>query len=351
MDRLEDLRIDWQNHCARLLDEGVTEKGRETHLREWTENTLVPECFAWLGERHAWPNAWIENETTRNRAQKQILAALQHLPAEVAPTTKDVLQVPPWSWSISAGLGAMTGMLIGTPFSLLLTGERLLGLSVGGIVGAAALTGVVSYLADRPRLRELITAGLVAGSTLSALGGIWKTLTGNARSIPFFRASFTMLTCALVLFLARPRLKAVSGTAPNDADQLVTRVMRAHAADLVLAWIWAHPDRAVATSSQLSNGAVPNGFLEAMTELQCDVGAESDEARRRYAEEMIHQFSLLGYEWHFVSRGAQFNETMRANFVPWGIEPQIGDSVRTIKPAITLHGKNLVRGQLQRLKS
>jgi hypothetical protein len=351
MDRLEDLRNEWQLHCQNTFDAFLSESPRGASLRDWSEKTLVPLCFAWLNGRGCWPTSWIDNETTRKRAEKQVIAALQHLPENVMPPSSTTLEVPGWSWSISAGVGALTGMLIGAPLSLLLTGDRLMGLTLGGVAGAAALTALVGFLADRPQLRKVIVAGLAFGSTLTAIGGVWKTLKGNSGSTSFFRISGIMLACFVVLFLARPRLKPTGETTVAEVNKALNRLALAHGADLVLAWIWAHPDRTGPAFTQTSSSPIPDQFIEAMTELQRETRAGCEEAYDNYAEEMLHQFQVLGYEWLFVSRGSQFDEKLRVNFVAWGIEPCVGDPVRTIKPAITLRGANLIKGQLQRIKN
>ncbi|MDX2038201.1 MAG: hypothetical protein SFX72_16250 [Isosphaeraceae bacterium] len=350
MTRLELCCRDWRDHCEVLLRGFLQEspESADRSVRRWAAETLVPECFDWMKSQGLWPKIWTDRPSTLETAKSQIRAASQNLTEPSPTSTTKRMELAPWSVPAAAAMGSFVGMLACAPLSLILTGDRFMGLTLGGIGGGALGSSVIAWLASRPRIRTALEAALAAGGAMSLIGALWSTITGKARVGSWIQSAVLMLGCTLLLALSRPRLVDVPN-APIDRSE-TRRLLALQAVDLVLAWTWAHPDRQPVVEAAGESAEIPSVFLDAMTHLKCGLQLDDPNAREVYTDEMIHQYRLAGYEWHFVANGSAFDEAMRALFDPFSFTPDLGDPVRTIEPGITVDGRCVKRGKLQRLR-
>jgi hypothetical protein len=361
--RLEDLRGDWQasraphlqqtvqtleTELSRLLAaEGETPEVRlaraslaaEREARD-AAGRLATDCVGWLHERKLWadesPGEWVGRELD---------AALQHLPPLPLYLPPPTPVMPTRSWVVAAAVGALAGMALLTPFSLLLFGERDLGLGVGGILGAAALVGLVGALAHSPSVRSVVAQVLTLAAAGSLLGGVWAYW--RKGSTGWLRGSLGLGAAALLLLLTRPKMR--SAVDPVQLRKTLLAHLE-HTADLVLAWCWAHPARVPAEPpAPPAKAALPGAVCDALAELYTDLAADSPpEALREMVEVLFQQFEAQGYVWTAVQAGTPFEEVMRERFEVLG-RPAPGQPVRTRRAALCVGDKVERKGELRRV--
>jgi hypothetical protein len=282
VERLEDAHRDWWSVCAKGIEECVHDEvlhlsGRlpdpvgpvtpvmAAHLadvnrclREWSEKTLLSQCLAWMRETKRWP----DSVSGDGCAHSELTAALQNLPSFEMPVPEPTFQVPAWSSAVAAASGAFLGMLLLTPLTLLLLGQRETGLFAGGIIGSASLVALVGILAKTPRVRAALAFALPLAAAGSLLGGLWSYWRGNSTS--WLRASLGLLATGFVILLSRPQPK---WPAREEFLKHIRKQIHLHlreVAELVLAWCWAHPARLSLSLHQKrrmshSNLPVPSG--------------------------------------------------------------------------------------------
>jgi hypothetical protein len=251
--------------------------------------------------------------------------------------------MPTRSWVVTAGVGALLGMALLTPVSLLLFGQREVGLGLGSILGAAALVALVGTLARNPNVRSVVAQilGLSAAGTL--LGGLWAYW--RKGSTGWLRGSLGLGAASLLLLLTRPKME--SAVDPVQLRKTLQAHLE-HVADLVLAWCWAHPDRVparpdVTPASTALPGAVCDTLAELYTDLQAD-GSPTD--LRKMVKVLFQQFADHGYLWTAIPPGTPFEEAMREQFDVLG-GPSPGDPVRTRRAALQTNGKVERKGELR----
>jgi hypothetical protein len=360
--RLEDLRRDWQVRCAPRIEAAVhgTEaelfgllaaKGETPESRlaqasaaaereaQAVAGRLLADCPDWLRERKLWPD-----ESPGDWVGRELEAALQHLPAVPLYLPPLAPVMPTRSWVIAAAVGALAGMALMTPFSLLLFGQRELGLGVGGTLGAAALVGLVGALARSPEVRSVVAQVLALSAAGTLLGGIWAYW--RKGSTGWLRGSLGLGAASLLLLLTRPRME-------STIDRLQLRkTLQAHlehAADLVLAWCWAHPGRVPAElPPPPAQAALPGAVYDALSELYTDLAAgESPEGLQEMVEVLFQRFEDHGYVWSAVRAGTPFDEAMRGQYEVLG-RVASGQPVRTRRATLRVGEKVERKGELRR---
>lgn len=368
MDRLEELRSDWQAECQPLVEESLAaimpkvtaalpSSGQQTpeqaegvlgtllsdHARDWAEQRLVAHCLDWMERQGHWKNP----RAPDNYVRTEVVAALQHLPGVEVVLPRPTPLVPLYAWALSAALGALVGMV---PFALLgwaLTGQRETGLVLGGVTGAAVLVLLVGWLAHSALVRDALTYALAVSTAGTLLGGIWAYWRQQATT-GWVRAGLGLLAGWAVVLLARPRLDWPS---TDDLKRPVEQSGRGYlrqVADLVLAWCWAHPERQPRLEPQPIKTApvLPKSICRSLGMVQTLVASE-DAGLRDAVEELLQRFEDEGFEWKVVPAGTPFDETMKGDFDLLNrIEP--GQPVRTRRPALHLNQQLLQKGELQR---
>lgn len=282
VERLEDAHRDWWSVCAKGIEECVHDvvlhlSGRlpdpvgpvtpdmvarlaEVNgcLREWSEKHLLSQCLTWMRETKRWP----DSVPIDGCVPPELIAALQNLPNFEMSLPQPTFQVPAWSSAVAAASGAFLGMLLLTPLTLLLLGQREAGLFVGGIIGSASMVALVGILAKAPRVRVALAFALPLAAAGSLLGGLWSYWRGNSTS--WLRASLGLLATGFVILLSRPQPR---WPARDAYLKQVSKQMYPHlreVTDLVLAWCSAHPARLspVPPKARMSrsNFPVPSGM-------------------------------------------------------------------------------------------
>jgi hypothetical protein len=261
LERLEDRRRDWQSTCALSINEyarnlvarlsgllpdpvGPLSADQSAQLaaineaiRVWAAKHLLPHCLAWLRESKQWPDSLAKDDIV----YLELTAALQYLPFFQPYPPEPSSRLPVWSPALAAACGAALGMLLLTPLTVLLLGQREIGLFTGGVLGSAAPVMLVGILAAAVRVQAALSFALWASAAGSFAGGVlsyWRR-----RSTGWLRGSLGLLATRFVVFLARPQI------AWPDREQYLRCIHQqlspylCHVADLVLAWCWAHPAR------------------------------------------------------------------------------------------------------------
>jgi hypothetical protein len=370
--RLEDLTRDWQKHCAGLLDQAlqnlsarletdlpdpvnaqspeVVARVAETARREtrrFCEAELLPACLDWLQATDHWPN----RTANLQRVRVELTSALENLPGlqPVLPPASYTLS--PWGWVIPAGGGAALGALLLTPLSLLLFGNREIGLFVGGVVGALVLVSVLALLATRPKLLAAVRTSLAAAGAVSLGGGLWQAVRG--RSTGWLRAALYFLAAWLIVLTVRPRLQLPSRRDCLEDLRHQLRALLQQDADLILGWCWAHPERlAPAPVSAASGDALPEPVCAALAALRGVLapGNVSPEDLHEAAGALLQRVEEQGYEWKTVERGTPYAEAMEREFDRFALIGP-GQPVETLRPAFLRRGEVVQRGLLRRLST
>jgi hypothetical protein len=359
--RLEDLRGDWQARCAPCIKEAVhaaetqlsgllADDGEAPEVRisrslvtaeqeaRAAAARLQADCPEWLRERKLWPD-----ESPGDWVARELEAALQHLPPVPLYLPPPAPVMPTRSWAIAAAVGALAGMALMTPFSLLLFGQRELGLGVGSILGAAALVALVGALARSPQVRSVVAQVLALSTAGTLLGGIWAYW--RKGSTGWLRGSAGLGAASLLLLLTRPRMQ--SAVDPLQLRKALKAHLE-HAADLVLAWCWAHPVRVPAEPPAPAAGAtLPGPVCDTLAELYTDLeGGCSPADLRKMVKVLFQQFADHGYVWTAVRAGTPFEEAMREQFDVLG-GPAPGEPVRTRRASLRVGEKVERKGELR----
>jgi hypothetical protein len=290
-ERLEDLRTPWQAACGPAIDEAASRIAEQATnrlapssdeaasptppelspavdplVRDWAEGVLLPTCLRWLKDTNRWPGDDRRDDAV---VHDEMAAALQHLPTFPGSIPPPSLTLPLRAWAMAAAIGAGTGMLLLTPVSLVLLGQREIGLFAGGIAGATTLVVVLGILAGTPAVRSALGTALTvssAGSLLAALVSHWRSRPG----VGWFRAALVTLASAFVTLLARPRVERLRRVdLVRELQHRLPGHLR-HVADLVLSWCWVHPAResgAQSSSPPFPAPQIPSGVCLALAEL------------------------------------------------------------------------------------
>jgi hypothetical protein len=361
---LEELRGDLLD---RLLKAWPPVRGEEAPPRGELESAArvvmheaAPEAaerFAAAAVEHVEQSRQLERPAEHDAVCREVSAAFRltaQRPALVFPPP--FLRTPAVMWAVPAAVGAVLGVFIFPPLAWLLWGDRQIGLVLGGPIGAALLVLLAALVAERPRVRVAVQVGLgalavseVAG-WLTSWGRIWAWLGLGSQTL-WHRVRRILLWVAAIFALQLTRARAVlkREDAKTVAAAQVELLLRAHL-DHLLALAWMHPDLAPVFRGELTAaGIVPDtGVLEALSKMRRFVEHEEAAADLLIAaREAVEALELSGLEMREYPDGQPFEPQMKDYFdLLYPLEE--GAPVRTLKPAILLHGRAVVRGHLDR---
>jgi hypothetical protein len=314
---------------------------------DWASQKLLPRCLQWLHAEGHWPEAGAEESFAR----QELAAALQHAPPFQPMLPEPVPVLPLSSWVITAGLGALLGMLPCALLGWALTGQREAGLVLGGILGAMGLVLAVGLIASAPAVRSAITYALALSSAGTVLGGLWAYWKKESTA-SWLRGAVGVAVGWVVVLLARPRLDWPARDAALAGAQEQLRGHLRYLADLLLAWCWAHPMRAPQAGARKpapqDHEPLSASVYRLLADLHLRVASNADSKGLQDAVEVLLQrLEDAGYEWKAVPPGTPYDEAMRKEFESFGrLEP--GQKVRTRRPSLHLNGKLVQPGELQR---
>jgi hypothetical protein len=259
-------------------------------------------------------------------------------------------------WAVPAVVGAVLGVFLFPPLAWLLWGDRQIGLILGGPLGAGLLTLLAALVSEHPRVRVAVQVGLgalaiaeVAGY-LTSWGRIWGWLgLGNQTLWHRVRRILIWVAAIFALHLTRARAVLKRDDARSVIAAQIELILRAHL-DLLWATAWVHPDLLpVLRGETAAAGLVPDaGVLEALAKMRRFVEHEEAAAELLIAaREAVEALELSGLEMREYPDGEPFTPEMKDYFdLLYPLEE--GAPVRTLKPALILRGRAVVRGHLDR---
>ncbi|MDB5312786.1 MAG: hypothetical protein JWO38_6988 [Gemmataceae bacterium] len=366
--RFEDLLPDWRTVCEervsnaaiKLTSEAATSLPAhvdpgdstqqlalsETVTREVTRlavEDLLPSCVGWLAQQQLLPP-----EPALDRVHAEAAVALrQRLPAFQAYLPPPTARIPYGSWAFPAAAGAALGCLALSPLSLLLFDQREAGLLVGGIAGAGIAVGLLAWVSERPKMLGCLQNLAGAASLFAALRAAVALF--RAKSTRPLTAAAWVTGCWVLLLLVRPRLTGPVRDECRDALRPQVERHLAHAADLVLALCWSHPNRRGAGDKRRADGPpIPEPVADALGMLR--VVSEDENAPDRHLRNAIR--ALLqrvregGYEWQAVPDGTPYDASLAEHFACFGLI-EVGQPVEMLEPARIWNGKPDKPGQLR----
>jgi hypothetical protein len=309
-------------------------------------DSVMPACVGWLREK----GFWTEDEARENRALNEIAGALDELTPFEPRLPASVASVKNLAWAFPAAVGAGIGAIVLGFMSKLVFTTNEFGLFTGGILGAAGLVALVGVLASRPDIASGLETGLKWVGFIAVPLGFWRGLRG--RPLGWLRAGAYTLASWLLLGTVRPRVVLPSRAEVLAALDDPIHDLLFHDADLVLAWLWAHPARLDPTETAAAMSPVLSGSVcDAIGTLRV-ILADRSSAREDLAdaaESMLQRIQEEGYEWRSVERGTPYDLTMASLFSKFGMI-DIGQPVETIKPATVRDGVAVQQGVIRRLR-
>ncbi|MCU0702713.1 MAG: hypothetical protein MUF18_01825 [Fimbriiglobus sp.] len=360
---LQSLRSKWREHCAPRLDAALekllnqvddrirAERPGQTTLSSELTPLVTTETHAVVEQLgnvvHDWliaQNCWPKN-TPADWLRNDLRAAAVELPSPPDVESRIELEVPTRSWVIAAGVGAAAGMTLLTPLSLLLFGQREIGLGLGGILGSIGCVTLVGVLAGREKVRQVLAAALTASAVGTFAGGLWTALRGGSNDL--LKGSFGLGLLAAILYLTRPRQTT---RVDREAVRRAVRAHWEHVADLILAWAWAYAARQPASGAKSQGDrSLPSGARDALAELYIDLAnGTSPENLRDMVDVVFQQLRTEGYRWELVPAGAPFDESLLARFEVVGLI-SAGQPVRTRRAALLVNECVVKKGELRRV--
>ena len=158
--------------------------------------------------------------------------------------------------------------------------------------------------------------------------------------------------CWLVLLLARPRTTPASRDRYREALLPQVEAKLAEAAELVLALVFAHPDREerkAVTAKLESPASLPSSLADALGVLLNVFEDGQAPAPRPLAgaiKSVLLRVRELGYEWESIPSGTLYCEDFDGRFECFDIVV-IGQPVETLKPALVRRGQVVELGMLR----
>jgi hypothetical protein len=282
------------------------------------------------------------------RVRGEVNTALrQRLPAFDPFLPPATAQVPYGAWAISAVVGAALGALALAMVTSLALAQREVGLLVGGACGAGLTIVLLAWLSQRPKILKTLQTVAGAATLLTALGGVIKVFRQQSSSL--LKQAGWIAGCWLLLLLARPRLSGPTREQCRDALRPQIEELLLHAADLVLALCWSHPDAAgPATAPPAASATMPTALVEVVGALHAVVqdSAASEKVLQTAIRAVLQRVQAEGYEWESVPRGAPYAEELARRFDCFD-STAVGQPVETLEPALLRHGTVLKRGLLR----
>jgi hypothetical protein len=162
-----------------------------------------------------------------------------------------------------------------------------------------------------------------------------------------------LLAGSVLVYTLRPRTQLPSR---GDCLESLTAQLRAllhHDADLILAWCWAHPDRAPAPPADTAVAAtLPESVCAALTALRgtLKAGGVAPEDLQDAANALLQRFEEQGYEWQTIERGTPYAEGLAHAFDQFALIG-VGQPVETLQPALLRRGEVIKRGLLRRVRA
>jgi hypothetical protein len=257
--------------------------------------------------------------------------------------------VPDTSLAFAALAGAVVGCLALTPLSLLILGQREPGLLVGGAAGAAMAVGLVSWLSHRPEVLGTLQKVVGAAGVLAPLAGVIRVLRQQAFGV--LKSFGWIVGCWIVLLIARPRLTNPSSTQCREALRPQVAALLAHAADLVLALCWSHPDRAPRPEAGAGSDrpvTLPAPFVVALGVLNSVFEDDTTPTKHVHGavRAVLQQVRKLGYEWQSIPTGTPYDAALEERFECFD-QVVVGQLVETLEPAVVCQGKVSKKGMLR----
>ena len=343
--RLEDAIPAWRAK-ARLIAEADPRPRRDAEPAGRALDTLpyqriASACLAWMTERGYWPN----QAADKTRVVNEIEAALRSL-VPVSPPPRQSGDVRGSAWAVTGAVGSAIGALLVSPLTFLWFDNRLIGLFLGGALGAFLAVRGVSALLERPRLVAVVRSATALSSGGVVMGGVWRAIRGEALGLG--RSVLWLMAVPLVLSVLRPRLP---GDAAPVRDDAARKADIARAADMALAVAWAHPERLAAPpgAKRAEADRLPRPVIVALTQLQADiVRGGSDKDIRDSCDDLMQRLQESGYEWTSIPKGTPYEPEMAGLFEVFGSIPS-GASVRTQRAAMTRDGQLVHKGELRRV--
>jgi hypothetical protein len=327
--RLEDALPAWRAQVRRL--------GSLSTPDDPPSRRLASSCLAWMTEQGCWPNRAADKE----RVTTEIESALRHL-VVAAPASDSAGETTGGAWAIPAAAGSAIGALLVSPLTFLWFDNRLIGLFVGGTLGAFLAVKGIAALLERPRLVAMVRSAAALSSGGVVVGGVFRAIRGA--SVGWLRSALWLLAAPLVLAVLKPRpATARGGPAPDDDI--------GRAADLALAVAWNHPERVTAADLRPPPPPepLPRPVLIALSQLQADlVRRGSDRELRESGDDLLQRLQESGYAWQSVAKGTPYDPEMAAWFDVFGTIPP-GQAVRTQRAAMTRNGQVVHKGELRRI--
>ncbi len=213
-----------------------------------------------MTEKGCWPNQGAD----KARVANEIEAALRTL-VQASQPPRQSADVRGSAWAITGAVGSAIGALLVSPLTFLWFDNRLIGLFLGGALGAFLAVRGVSALLERPRLVAVVRSATALSSGGVVMGGVWRAIRGEALGLG--RSVLWLMAVPLVLSVLGPR-------SPGDAvpvrDDAARKGDIARAADMALAVAWAHPERLAAPpgAKRAEADRLPRPVIVALTQLQ-----------------------------------------------------------------------------------
>nr|WP_294508676.1 hypothetical protein [uncultured Rhodopila sp.] len=303
---------------------------------------IASACLVWMTERGCWPN----QAADKTRVASEIEAALRSL-VPPSPPPRQSGDVRGSAWAVTGAVGSAIGALLVSPLTFLWFDNRLIGLFLGGTLGAFLAVRGVSALLERPRLVAVVRSATALSSGGVVMGGVWRAIRGEALGLS--RSVLWLMAVPLVLSVLQPR-SAADGPAPVR-DDAARKADIARAADMALAVAWAHPERLAAPlgAMRAEPDRLPRPVIVALTQLQADiVRGGSDKDIRDSCDDLMQRLQESGYAWTSIPKGTAFEPEMAGLFEVFGSIPS-GASVRTQRAAMTRDGQLVHKGELRRV--
>jgi hypothetical protein len=344
--RLEDAIPAWRAK-ARLIAEAEPRPGRNAAPSPVPRaadtlpyQRIASACLAWMTERGCWPN----QAADKTRVTNEIEAALRTL-VPASPPPRQSGDVRGSAWAVTGAVGSAIGALLVSPLTFLWFDNRLIGLFLGGTLGAFLAIRGVSALLERPRLVAVVRSAATLSSGGVVMGGVWRAIRGEALGLG--RSVLWLMAVPLVLSVLQPR---PAGDAAPVRDDAARKADLARAADMALAVAWAHPERLAAPpGTRPKADRLPRPVIVALSQLQADIArAGSDRDVRDSCDDLMQRLQESGYEWKSVAKGTPYEPEMAGLFEVFGIIPP-GAPVRTQRTAMIRDGEVVHKGELRRV--
>lgn len=252
---------------------------------------------------------------------------------------------------LAAVVGCVAGMLAGVPLSLWLTGERILGLVLGGPAGAAAVVLAVGRVARSKRLRRTIQVALGFGAGASVLAGLspmglWRRLSlgrGSCGVVAMAKTVALFLFAIVALQLAAPKER----TAQQDCQEALRRRLHEwlrHATDL-LAFLAISQHAATEAHEAADAPKEDTRILRSVQKLSL---ASTDREMLCVAKEIAQQYRIAGFTFRAPDSSPNVFDLGAKELYEEEDRIEDGDEFHVLVPPVMRDGKVLLKGRIAR---